>query len=298
MFLESSEFNNASARALREGQETMIDTLGDSLLNAFSKIRKPEADFVEMKERNEKLSENLDLLQKTLLRTCKRTEELCHDYEEFTTSVRGLAAIEPSFEKDLQVFANGLETYASNLKDLTVEDGQWQIEIHDAMAYYYSIRDVLKLRDQKQLDFEELSEYLQSTIVEREKTMQHQQQGGGVASFITGKINEVRGADVQKLKREKVLRLDERVRELQEAIKQTFEVSSAFSDQVKKEDKLFSDNKSVEMYDMLKNYTEAKVNFYQDVSRYCIHKFEEKQIDFFYLYNLECKCLERSSSFT
>ncbi|KAI8076431.1 uncharacterized protein B0P05DRAFT_545850 [Gilbertella persicaria] len=264
MFLESSEFNDASARALREGQETMMDTIGDSLLNAFSKIRKPDPRFIEMKERSDRMEENLDMLQKTLLRTTKRTQDLSHDYEEFTVSVRELADIEPSFKPDLDCFAHGLEQYATSLGAMAAQDSQWQIEVHDYMAYYHAIKDVLKLRDQKQLDFEELSDYLQSTMDERAKTLR--EKPTGVTNYITGKLNEVRGADVDKIKREKVLRLDERVRELQEAIDQTHQVNTAFSDQVKKEDAFFNQNKQVEMLDALKTYTDAKVDFYRNVS--------------------------------
>lgn len=255
-----------------------MDTIGDSLLNAFSKIRKPDPRFVEMKERNDRMEENLDMLQKTLLRTNKRTEDLVKDYEEFTTSVHGLAAIEPNYKQPLGHFAQGLEKYAANLKLMTVEDTKWQIEVSDYMAYYHAVKDVLKLRDQKQLDFEELSDYLQSTMEERNKTIRNQDGGftSGVASFITGKLNEVRGADTDKIKREKVLKLDERVRELQDAIDQTHEVSTAFSDQVKKEDAGFNRNKSIEMFDVLKTYTEAKVNFYQDVSCWVGWDWERK----------------------
>jgi sorting nexin-4 len=220
-----------------------------------------------MKERNERMEENLDMLQKTLSRTNKRTEDLCHDYEEFTSSVRGLSDMESSFKQLLDQFAKGLEQFSNNMKQMTIEDSKWQIEVHDYMTYYHAVKDVLKLRDQKQLDFEELSDYLQSTIEDREKTIRDKRGDiGGVASYITGKLNEVRGADTDKIKREKVLRLDERVRELQDAIDQTHEVSTAFSDQVKKEDVFFNRNKSIEMFDVLQTYTEAKVHFYQDVS--------------------------------
>ena len=75
----------------------------------------------------------------------------------------------------------------------------------------------MKLRDQKQLDFEELSDYLQQTIAERERTL-HPRSGDNstynITGYFTGKINEVRGADADKIKREKVLRLDDRIREV------------------------------------------------------------------------------------
>jgi sorting nexin-4 len=82
------------------------------------------------------------------------------------------------------------------------------------MAYYHSIKGVLKLRDQKQLDYEELSDYLQASIEERDKTRHNQRIDTSMTGYITGKINEARGADADKIKREKVLKLDERVREV------------------------------------------------------------------------------------
>ncbi|KAI8372290.1 hypothetical protein EDC96DRAFT_64911 [Choanephora cucurbitarum] len=291
MFLESSEFNDASARASREGQETMIDTIGDSLLNAFSKIRKPDPRFVEMKERSDRMEENLDMLQKTLLRTTKRTQDLYQDYQEFTSSTRGLAQIEPSFEKDLAIFADGLEQYTTHLSKVATHESQWQIEVHDYMAYFHAIKDVLKLRDQKQLDFEELSDYLTATIDERANLVRGKKKSSGhgnlamtgssVANFITGKLNEVRGADTEKIKREKVLKLDERVRELQEAIEQTHQVTTAFSDQVRKEDAFFNQNRQVEIFDSLKSYTDAKVDFYRDsvqVWRDVVQKLENNHV--------------------
>lgn len=234
-----------------------------------------------MKQRNERMEENLDMLQKTLLRTNKRTEDLCRDYEEFTASVRGVSDMETSFKQPLDQFARGLSLYSKNMKQMTLEDSKWQIEVHDYMAYYHAVKDVLKLRDQKQLDFEELSDYLQYTIEDREKII-HDRRGDGVTGYIADKLNEVRGADTDKIKREKVLRLDERMRELQDAINQTHEVSTAFSDQVKKEDSFFNQNKSIEMFDVLKTYTEAKVHFYQDVSNKFPYKKRRRIVDRLY----------------
>ncbi|CAO3689397.1 unnamed protein product [Rhizopus stolonifer] len=261
LFLESTEFNNASERALREGQETMMDTIGDTLLNAFTKIRKQDPRFVEMKEKSDRMEENLDILQRTLSRTHKRSEELCTDYEELQFSVRGLLEVEKTVFMDQ--FASVLNQYTNQMKQMTISEGRWQMEVYDYMSYYRSIKGVLKLRDQKQLDFEELSEYYQSTLDEKERIVQNKKDGG-VANFISDKINEVRGTDAEKIKREKILRLDERMRELQEAVSETHKVSTAFSDQVKKEDMFFNRNKSIELFDVLKSYTDSKVNHFHE----------------------------------
>lgn len=266
MFLESPKFNDASARALRESQETMMDTISDSLVNAFAKIRKKDERFVEMKDRVDRLQENMSLLEKTLLRTNKRTEDMAHDYKELASSMAGLAEHENRIGLPLGKFATGLLSYSQHMKEMSAHDGMWLSEVHDFMAYYNVVKNVLKLRDQKQLDFEELSDYLQATITEREKTLHPRPGDGGsynLAGYFTGKLNEVRGADADKIRREKVLRLDEQIRELQEAVEQTHQVSTGFSEQVKREDGYLARTKSCEMREALSDYTNAKVDFYQ-----------------------------------
>ncbi|KAI9302450.1 hypothetical protein BJ944DRAFT_269917 [Cunninghamella echinulata] len=267
MFLESPEFNDASARALRDGQDTVIDSIGDSLLNAFAKIKKPDQQFVDMKERVDRLEENFSLLEKTLTRTNKRTEDLSRDYNELATSIKGLGQLETTFQKSLDVFADSTVQYSNNMNKVASFDADWLSEIHDYMSYHNAMKDVLKLRDQKQLDFEELTDYLQATIREREKIMHPSKidngNGYNLTGYLTDKINEVRGADAEKIRREKILRLDDRIHELQDAIEQTNEVSNAFSDQVKKENEYFVQSNAIEMHKALQVYADAKVDFYQ-----------------------------------
>lgn len=56
----------------------MMDSIGDTLLNAFAKIRKRDERFVEMRERVDRLEDNLNLLERTLSRTNKRSEGIIH----------------------------------------------------------------------------------------------------------------------------------------------------------------------------------------------------------------------------
>ncbi|ORX61441.1 hypothetical protein DM01DRAFT_1122625 [Hesseltinella vesiculosa] len=278
MFLESSEFNDSSARALRDSQETVIESLGDSLLNAFTKIRKPDQVFLDMKDRVDRMEENFSLLEKTLSRTNKRVDDLSHDYVELANSVNGLGQLETNFQQGLALFSNASNTYANQVKTLAAHETDWLHHIHDYMAYHLSMKEVLKLRDQKQLDFEELSEYLQSTVKDRDRTM-HGVEAQNLTGFLAGKLNEVRGADMSKIRRERVLRLDDRIHELEDAIEQSNEVSSAFSDQVKKENEYFTRNNALEMHEALKAYASAKVSFYQqgiDTWQHVVDALEEQ----------------------
>ena len=57
-------------------------------------------------------------------------------------------------------------------------------------------------------------------------------------------------------------------------------VSSAFSDQIQKEDNVFVNNKATEMHHALLTYTSAKVDFYQrgaDAWRRVVQALEEQE---------------------
>lgn len=84
---------------------------------------------------------------------------------------------------------------------------------------------MLKARDQKQLDFEELSNYLQQTIQDRERTQfpgrkynGHSGGSGGtglhITNYVTDKLNEVRGVNMERVRREKLNKLERRVNEV------------------------------------------------------------------------------------
>jgi sorting nexin-4 len=74
----------------------------------------------------------------------------------------------------------------------------------------------LKLRDQKQVDYEELTEYLAATEKERERTMHPSMMDRGlnITGYLTDRIQEARGIDSEKMRREKILKLDMRIREV------------------------------------------------------------------------------------
>ncbi|KAJ2961611.1 hypothetical protein NQZ79_g3120 [Umbelopsis isabellina] len=265
MFLSSPQFNDTSARALREQQETMLDSISDSVLNAFSKIKKPDERFVHMKEQLDKLEENLTLLEKTLNRTNKRQDDLHLDYKEFSASMQGLAHLESGITVPILRFAETIGEYSKLLKTHSdTAEADWISEIHEYLAYCTAVKTVLKLRDQKQVDFEELTEYLAVTEKERERTMYPtmMDRGLNITGFLTDKLQEVRGVDSEKMRREKILKLDMRIRELQEATQQSKEVSTSFSDQVEKEYQYFEQSRTVEIKDALASYTDAKCNFF------------------------------------
>lgn len=75
MFLDSRDWNSDLAQQNKKRQDDgRLDAIGDVLLNAFAKIKKPDERFVAMREEVEKLEENLQGLEKLEQRILKRQE--------------------------------------------------------------------------------------------------------------------------------------------------------------------------------------------------------------------------------
>lgn len=73
------------------------------------------------------------------------------------------------------------------------------------------------MRDQKQVDYEELSNYLQNSISDREKTMRGVRTGAGplgIAGFFKDKYQELKGVDAEKARQARLERLSGRITEV------------------------------------------------------------------------------------
>ncbi|RUS15438.1 hypothetical protein BC938DRAFT_476942, partial [Jimgerdemannia flammicorona] len=127
--------------------------------------------------------------------------------------------------------------------------------------------NVLRLRDQKQLDFEELSDYLQSAKLEHERTLHPRlaERGMDLRNYINDKINDIRGVDQEKARQDKIVRLDSKIKELEDEVGKSHFISESFSAQVVKEYHAFQQAKAIEMKESLAAYTDAHVEFYKQV---------------------------------
>ena len=77
----------------------------------------------------------------------------------------------------------------------------------------------MKLRDQKQLDFEELSDYLSGVTLERDRLSAvisgHAGSSGlGLSAYLKDKVDAIRGADDDRSRVEKMRKLDVKIKEV------------------------------------------------------------------------------------
>ncbi|KAL1915910.1 uncharacterized protein VTP21DRAFT_6298 [Calcarisporiella thermophila] len=263
LFLEASDFS-AEATS-KHKRESVLENLGDALLNAFTRIRKPDERFVAMREVIDKLVENIQAVERVHQRIFRRQSDMEQDYLDFSNSTLQLSQLEGDITEPLTNFSNALQQHANSLKNMTkVGDSNYLSQLHDYLAYCYAIKNVLKLRDEKQLDFEQLTEYLHTSIQERDRLLQTGRSSGGLSTYIRDKMDEFKGVDQDKAREERLTRLNQRIAELQEAVESSNDVSVAFSNEVTKEYELFMETKLHEVQGMLVAYAESRVEFYKE----------------------------------
>jgi sorting nexin-4 len=91
--------------------------------------------------------------------------------------------------------------------------------VHSLLAYSQAHRAVLKLRDQKQLDLEELSEYLSGVVIERDRLSsviagRPGTSSQGIGAYLRDRVDAIRGADDDRSRVEKMRKLDLKIKEV------------------------------------------------------------------------------------
>jgi len=271
LFLESNDWNatmrSRPTRGLSSSDGTsggVLETWTDSFLNAFTKPHKADRRFTEVEDRAKKLDEDLATVSKTVARVAKRESDLETDYADLAQQFQKLSALEPGVTDELTNFATTLQDTSEGWKELREHTDQSYLgSLKDMEAYGLSVKALLKTREQKQLDFEALTDYLTKAAQERDALASH---GGsmGASGFLRQKIEDVRGVDHEQARRERQRRLEVQIQRLQTEVENAKKTSEAFDEEVVKEVGDFERIKAVEFRDALEGLADANVTFFQN----------------------------------
>lgn len=277
IFLESSDWNaTMKTRPSRgmsgsEGSTSVLESWTDSFLNAFSKPHKVDRRFLEVRERCDKLDEDLSTVSKTVSRVARRESDLETDYGDLGAQMRKLAALEPGVQNELHSFVAASEQQShlwKNLRDHT--DNSYLSSLRDMEAYCTALKQLLKTREQKQLDFEGLTDYQSKAVSERDNLASnnsaiatHGLTPSAATAFLRQKVEDVRGVDHEATKRDKLRKLEVQIRRLQDEAEGAKKVSEMFDEQVVKEVADFERIKAVEFSDTLGGLADAHLSFFK-----------------------------------
>ncbi|EXJ88303.1 sorting nexin-4 [Capronia coronata CBS 617.96] len=282
LFLETADWNSQMrlrpARGTVTGESAanaaaasgFFDNVADTMLNAFSKVHKPDKRFIEVTERANKLDEDLSHVEKIIARVVRREGDLEFDYTDLATNMRKLTPLEPTLEAPVQTFAGCVEETSrgwKGIKDHT--DQNYLGSLRDMEAYINSVKSLLKTREQKQLDFEGLTEYLQKATAERDMLASNNPYSHGSnlnpATFIRHKVEDMRGVDHETARKDRARKLELKIAELNREVESAKSTSEMFDEQVVREVADFERIKGLEFRDTLGALATQHMDFYQNV---------------------------------
>lgn len=273
-FLESSDWNahmrshRSRSTSVSESSTSVFDNFTDTFVNAFSKVHKPDKRFIDVREKADKLDEDLSHVEKIVTRVARREADLEIDYQDLSTQFMKLAVLEPGVEGPVHSFAQSVEATAkgiTGLKEHTERD--YLGSLRDMEAYIVALKQLLKSREQKQIDFEELTEYLTKASQDRDILASSAHNSGltGPGGFIRSKLEDVRGVDHEQSRRERVRKLELQTMRLQGEVEQARKDTEMLDEQVVREVNEFERIKGVEFRDTLGTLAGKHVDFYEGV---------------------------------
>ena len=251
--------------ASEQGATGVFDNFTDTFINAFTKVHKPDKRFIEVREKSDKLDEDLGHVEKIVARVARREGDLETDYKDLAEQFQKLITLEPGVEDSVRFFATSVEdtsTGIRTLKDHTDQD--YLGSLRDMQAYSTAVKNLLKTREQKQLDFEQLTEYLTKSTSDRDILAASHGSSGltGAGGFIRSKIEDVRGVDHEQSRRDRLRRLEIRIEELTKEVEEAKKTTEAFDEEVVREVGDFERIKRIEFKAQFGALADAHVEFY------------------------------------
>ena len=274
IFLESPEWNAhmrlrpSRGSSVSEQGTSVFDNFADTFVNAFSKVHKADKRFIEVREKADKLDEDLGHVEKIVARLTRREGDLEADYSDLGAQFQKLINLEPGVEAPIHAFATSVDTTSRGIKDLKEHTDQDYLgSLRDMEAYIVAVKSLLKTREQKQLDFEGLTEYLNKAVYDRD-TLASSHGGSGLSGpggFIRSKIEDVRGVDHEQSRRERVRKLELQIERLTREVEEAKRTTEMFDEEVVREVADFERIKAAEFRDTLGSLADKHCEFYGGV---------------------------------
>lgn len=275
IFLESADWNaTMRSRPSRnssssEGAPGVFDNLTETFINAFTKVHKADKRFIEVKEKSDKLDEDLGHVEKIVARVARREDDLQKDYHDLGEHMLKLTSLEPAIGSSVQAFTATIEDTSAGMKTLKDHTDQDYLgSLRDMQAYSTAVKSLLKAREQKQVDFEQTTAYLADTTNARDRLASSGGHARGPGGFIRSKIEDVRGVDHEQSRRQRIRESEMRIEDLTRAAEEAKKVTEAFDEEVVREVADFEHIKRIEFKTQFGALADAHLKFYGDTIEY------------------------------
>jgi sorting nexin-4 len=190
-----------------------LDTLTETILNVFTKIKTPDVKFNDIKEEINQFESNLVRIEKVHLKSLQHGQEMVGVMEKLGGALGSLGHMESQLTPQLDLFSTELKEYSDLVSTKTKkEEQQYVYSLSETIAYCNAARETLGQRDQKQVDYEELQRFLDDVSRERDKISQGRHVG--FSGFLVDKLNDFKGVDPERTRIERVTKLESKMEEV------------------------------------------------------------------------------------
>lgn len=237
-------------------KDSIMDNLSDAVLNAFSKLQNPDEKFLQMKSNVSILDDHLRVLDRIASKILQDERNVSLKLAEAGLRYQELNEELPELSGNIEKFTEVLKIGSEEMDRLAAkqETGLFVL-LKEYIQYCRNAKVTLKSRDQRQLDYEDLSEFLKNHVAEREKIASLRPgQTANFSGFIHKKIDDMKGVDQVRAKQSKLVKLDGKIKDLQQEVNASKEISQSFDAHLTKEFQFFE---SIKVKDFKKNLLDA-----------------------------------------
>lgn len=271
-----------------------IEGLTEFLMNSFKKphlVSQYEGNFKEINMTKGKLQENLHKIDKIYSKILNKQASISHELSSFgdefnkltillNNNLNGKFRSEEDLNKNDKNMVTGFKKFSSNLKGNSNEysklnkfiEFNYLNNLKDLEHYLISFDNLLKLKDNKVLDYEMLNNYLEKSVQEKENL----QNGGkltstteGTISFLSKKLEFLTGKpdsahDEGSLVDSRIHKLEKRIELLQSEKEVSKQIYEKFETDLLEEWATFQKIKNDEIVDSLNDLSQSYLHFYEN----------------------------------
>jgi len=281
IFLENTDMS--SIEQARSDNNTVLDGISDSLVNGFSKLKNTDEKYTKAKEKLERLEVNLQHVEKLHNNIIKQERSIENHMNEFAGAAEKFGETDPDLESIVNEFSNTLRNVSKNIGEkVNKEENVYVGNIKGYINYCQSYKDTLKARDQKQMDYEDLSGRLKSYKDELKKYENNPAHiSSGITSFVSRKYDEMKGADPKLRREEKMTKLQKKIEELTPEVEQSSGDTKRFDEDITREIEYFDKFQIVDFRKYLNDYIDIQMESYKKNKKLwddLIEKFENTTV--------------------
>ncbi len=174
--------------------------------------------------------------------------------------MESLSLMEIESKTSLEKFSSSANKFSDLYNEKLKRNDTYLSNISDYISYCEQAKETLKIRDQKQIDYQDLKRYLDASISERDKTTLG---SVGLTGFFINKMNDFKGIDPEKTRLERLNQLNNKIVKLESDVASALQTSTNFSQHVQLEIINFENQKNQEFKQFFKDFIDSQIKFHE-----------------------------------